>query len=162
MTTTPPPSDPADPADRSRRRLLFAAGVAAAGAGLAGAIAATAEMLWPAVSYEPPRRYPVGRPDSLPLDRATFLPERRLFVLNRADGFAAVSAVCPHLGCTVRHVDGEGFVCPCHGSRFDLHGQVLHGPAPRPLAWYGLSLSRRGDLVVDERRLVDPSWRFRA
>lgn len=141
---------------------MFTAGVAAAGAGLAGAAAATGEMLWPAVSYDPPRRYAIGRPEALPLDRATFLPERRVFVLNESGAFAAVSAVCTHLGCTVRLVDGEGFVCPCHGSRYDPHGRVLEGPAPRPLAWYGLTLSRRGDLVVDERRLVDPAWRFRA
>ena len=158
--STVPPAD--DPPDRSRRHLLFTAGTAAAAAGLAGAAAVTAEMLWPAVSYEPPRRYAIGRPDSLPLDRATFVPERRVYVLNAADGFAAVSAVCTHLGCTIRHVESEGFVCPCHGSRFDLHGQVIEGPAPRALAWYGLSLSRRGDLVVDERRLVDPAYRFRA
>jgi Rieske Fe-S protein len=123
---------------------------------------ATGDLLWPAVSYEAPRRYTVGRPDALPLDRATFLPDRRLFVINRTDGFAAVSAVCTHLGCTIRHVEGEGFVCPCHGSRFGLDGRVLSGPAPRPLAWFGLSLSRHGDLVVDEREMVDPSYRFRA
>jgi nitrite reductase/ring-hydroxylating ferredoxin subunit len=155
------PAAPPDPPDAARRRLLFTAGVAAAGAGLAGAAAATGEMLWPAVSYDPPRRYAIGRPEALPLDRATFLPERRVFVVNAREGFAAVSAVCTHLGCTVRLVDGEGFVCPCHGSRYDLHGQVLEGPAPRPLAWYGLTLSRRGDLVIDERRVVDPAWRFR-
>jgi nitrite reductase/ring-hydroxylating ferredoxin subunit len=159
MSTVPPP---ADPPDRSRRQLLFRAGTVASGLGLAGAAAATTELLWPAVSYEPPRRYAIGRPDSLPFDRATFVPERRVYVLNAPEGFAAVSGICTHLGCTVRLVEGEGFVCPCHGSRFDPHGQVIEGPAPRPLAWYGLSLSRRGDLIVDERRLVDPAYRFRA
>ncbi|MBK5296938.1 MAG: ubiquinol-cytochrome c reductase iron-sulfur subunit [Vicinamibacteria bacterium] len=157
--TTPPPSDPPD---TTRRRWFFAAGATALGAGFAGGVAATAELLWPTVSYEPPRRYAVGRPETLPFDRPTFLPEHRLFVLNRGDGFAAVSAVCTHLGCTVRHVEGEGFVCPCHGSRFDLEGQVRQGPAPGPLPWYGLSLSRRGDLIVDERHLVDPGYRFLA
>jgi Rieske Fe-S protein len=91
----------------------------------------------------------------------TFLPERRILVLSAPDGFAAVSAVCTHLGCTVRLDEGRGFVCPCHGSRYDLTGRVLDGPAPRPLAWYGLSLSRRGDLVVNERRIVEPAWRLR-
>ena len=153
-----PPTRPTGPAaDCSSPQARSAAGL-----GLAGAAAATGDLLWPAVSYEAPRRYAVGPPDTLPLDRATFVAERRVYVLNAPDGFAAVSAVCTHLGCTVRHLDGEGFVCPCHGSRFDLHGQVLEGPAPRPLEWYGMSLSRRGDLVVDERRLVDAAWRFRA
>ena len=159
MPDVPSRSDPPDP---TRRRLLFMAGVSAGAAGLAGAASAAGDLLWPAVSYEPPLRYAIGPPSALPLDRATFLPERRIFVLNREEGLAAVSAVCTHLGCTIRHIEGEGFVCPCHGSRFGLDGRVIEGPAPRPLAWYGLSLSRRGEVVVDERQIVDPSYRFRA
>jgi hypothetical protein len=38
----------------------------------------------------------------------------------------------------------------------------VRGPAPRSLAWFGLSLSSRGELVVDEQRLVDPEYRFKA
>jgi len=44
--------------------------------------------------------------------------------------FHAFSAVCPHLGCIVHwNQDEKTFDCPCHGSRFDGHGQVLNGPA---------------------------------
>jgi cytochrome b6-f complex iron-sulfur subunit len=150
-----------DPPDRARRRLLFTTGVAAVTTGVTGAVGATARMLWPDVTYESSRRYAVGRPDEVPVDRVTFLPDHRLFLVHTSAGLAAMSAVCTHLGCTVRHVENEGFVCPCHGSRFALDGRVVEGPAPAPLAWFGLQVSRRGELVVDERRVVDPTYRFR-
>jgi hypothetical protein len=39
---------------------------------------------------------------------------------------------------------------------------VIRGPAPAPLNWYALTLSPRGDLVVDLDRTVGPDFRLRA
>ena len=59
---------------------------------------------------------------------------RPVIVVNTDEGFAALSAVCTHLGCVVRWKKGRRqFFCPCHGGRFDVDGRVLGGPAPRPL-----------------------------
>lgn len=158
---TPKTPDAGASKEPTRRRFLLTTGTTTLMAGVVGFLGATARFLFPNVLYEPPSRFPVGGPDDFPTGTATFLPEQRLFVFNTEAGFYAISSICTHLGCNVNHVPGGGFACPCHGSRYDANGQVVHGPAPQPLAWFGLSLSSRGELVVDERRIVEPDYRFK-
>jgi len=56
-------------------------------------------------------------------------------VLRREGELIAFSAVCTHLGCTVAYQpENEEFACPCHGGIYDLDGNVLDGPPPKPLA----------------------------
>jgi cytochrome b6-f complex iron-sulfur subunit len=64
---------------------------------------------------------------------------RGRFYLARLEdgGFLALSRKCTHLGCTVPWVEKETkFACPCHASAFDITGDVINSPAPRPLDLY--------------------------
>ena len=60
---------------------------------------------------------------------------KRTAVHRDEDGsLHAVSATCTHLGCTVGWNEAaRSWDCPCHGSRFTVDGEVLHGPAVQPL-----------------------------
>lgn len=43
------------------------------------------------------------------------------------------SSKCTHLGCRINKIENGKLICPCHGSEFDLNGNVLKGPASKPL-----------------------------
>lgn len=56
---------------------------------------------------------------------------------------------CVHLGCRVPAcVSSQGFECPCHGSKYNLHGEYEAGPAPRNLDRFAVEVNDRGELVV--------------
>lgn len=55
-------------------------------------------------------------------------------VKREGGGVTVYSPICPHLGCGYNwDASARRFVCPCHGSVFNLNGQVVAGPAPRSL-----------------------------
>jgi len=67
------------------------------------------------------------------------LPEAYLdlLVIRRSAGVVALWSICTHGACNVEWVSSEcAAVCPCHGSRFDVEGAVLEGPADVPLSTY--------------------------
>lgn len=69
-------------------------------------------------------------------------------IINSPDkGFIALSRVCTHLGCLVEYNRGkQRLLCPCHAGNFDLDGNVLSGPPPKPLAVIPLKID--GDNVI--------------
>ncbi len=71
---------------------------------------------------------------------------RKLAVYRDTQGeLHALSAKCTHLGCVVHWNSAEqSWDCPCHGSRFSFSGEVLHGPAARPLEQAALPASGTG------------------
>ena len=56
----------------------------------------------------------------------------------------AYSAVCTHLDCTVQYrADTPQIWCACHNGYYDLSGNVVSGPPPRPLE--GFAVAVRGE-----------------
>jgi quinol---cytochrome c reductase iron-sulfur subunit len=103
------------------------------------------------------------KPDELrlPAKRADWAP----------DGVLAFSKICTHAGCAVSmfryplyppHAPGPALVCPCHYSTFDpaRGGQVVFGPAGRPLPQLPLEVDDNGELRAagSFSGPVGPSW----
>jgi len=81
---------------------------------------------------------------------------RGKFYLARLEdgGFLALSRTCTHLGCTVPWIENElKFACPCHGSTFDIAGNVIEAPAPRALAIYPIAIENE-IIKVDTRKPI--------
>jgi len=132
--------------------------------------------LSPNVLYEPPKRFKVGVPDDFQ-QGVTYVDKHRLYMFKDGGSFHCISAVCSHLGCTVKYApykrrqeqtvrrmtfEAEGeFLCPCHGSKFYGEGTNYAGPAPRPLKWHPLEVSAGdGQLIVDMGRVVDREFKL--
>lgn len=135
----------------ARRHFLETAGCTAMAVAALGGTVLTWEFLSPNVLFEPPSRFGVGPPSRYPPGSVTLLSKPKIFVVREPAGyFLALSAVCTHLGCITAWKATEGIVaCPCHGSRFARTGEVLAGPAPRPLRRILIGLED-GQLVVDQ------------
>ena len=64
-----------------------------------------------------------------------FLHGRKAGVYKDEDGtLYAVDLRCPHLGCQLEwNPEERTWDCPCHGSRFDVRGHLVAGPAQEDL-----------------------------
>ena len=69
-------------------------------------------------------------------------------ILNRpGKGLIAVSRVCTHLGCLVQYdKENKRLLCPCHAGVYDLEGNIVSGPPPKPLP--KLPLRVEGETIV--------------
>ncbi len=63
---------------------------------------------------------------------------------------------CVHLGCRVPScVPSQGFECPCHGSRYNFHGEYEAGPAPRNLDRFAVEVDPdTNDFIVQTGQVI--------
>lgn len=163
MLNNPPDELLLEDEDPSRRQFMNRVGLGACAIAAAGAGVVTLDFLKPKVLFEPPTKFKAGNPADYTEGTVRFNKEQRAFVIGTSGGVFALSAVCTHLGCITRYVSDEGVIaCPCHGSKFDLEGNVTHGPAPRPLLWLEVAVDDKGELVVDTAISIPHGKVFRA
>lgn len=88
-------------------------------------------------------------PDPTAVPDETYKRTGRFYLTRTEDGVLALYRKCVHLGCVVPWNEAEDiFHCPCHGSKYNRKGEVLAGPAPRPLDYF--TIQQDGEtLVVD-------------
>jgi cytochrome b6-f complex iron-sulfur subunit len=136
--------------ESTRRDFLARMGIGACAAAALGSGVVTLDFLKPKVLFEPPTTFHAGSTLDYPEGTVRFNKAQKAYVIGGGGGIYALSAVCTHLGCITRFLSDENAIaCPCHGSRFDLEGNVSHGPAPRSLPWLEVTADAAGNLVVD-------------
>lgn len=132
--------------DATRRKLLNGLWI-----GLGGI--ALAETLWMALCFVKPapsggssdpakRIIDAGAVSRFLPGTVTAFPQGRFYLACLEDGgFLALSRRCTHLGCTVPWDSEQArFACPCHSSIFNIRGEVIQSPAPRPLDYFPVAI----------------------
>ena len=67
-----------------------------------------------------------------------------------AGGLMALWQRCVHLGCRVPTcLPSQGFECPCHGSKYNFHGEYEAGPAPRNMDRFAVEVDDSNHFIVD-------------
>lgn len=117
---------------------------------LASAGGATLRFLLPNVLYEPSQKFRAGKVRDYPMGITIDKPNR-VWIVRNDQGLYAMWARCTHLGCTPNWFPAETrFRCPCHGSNFNADGDVIAGPAPKPLWRVMVNVTPQGDLIIDK------------
>lgn len=84
-------------------------------------------------------------------------PAGRFWVSQPEEGLVVLFGVCTHLGCLPKWVDAnERFECPCHGSKYELNGKYIEGPAPRSLDRFFTTVTFTDGTVEQMNDIGDP------
>ncbi len=156
------------------------------------------KFLFPNSTSDPPLRFIVPiDPSSVTVDNPYMDYQHRVGIIRDDGGFYCVQLVCTHLGCTPNYYSncvtntpvapttaeshGErtpaeripnGWICPCHGSRYFIDSTNFYGPAPRPMDWVNIEFTPdKKQFIVDRSNIVvyrnpgqvtPPLWRIDA
>lgn len=133
--------------------------MALVGGGFAGSIAS---FLYPVLRFIIPPEVAESATNEVTAVKVSELPPNsgKIFKFGSRPGIVlrtpggewrAFSAICTHLNCTVQYRNDMRMIwCACHNGMYDLNGQVVSGPPPRPLEEYAVNI--RSDEVVVSRK----------
>lgn len=143
----------------SRKEFLARLGAGTCLASILVWLAGLVRAVVPSALPVPSLAFKVGRAQDYFPGVTKVFDDQNVIVFCDDQGLYAISLVCSHLGCIVLH-DERGFLCPCHGSKFDATGALLKGPAPTGLAWLEVSMLPNGQLSVDGGKTVKSGFKF--
>jgi cytochrome b6-f complex iron-sulfur subunit len=140
------------------------------------AVVAFLFYFWPRKTSTFGSKVSAGSPNDFKVGDVKYFVEGKFYLSRLQEGFMALYQKCPHVGCTVpwrpefTHPNAPGqqglFRCPCHGSTYLPNGQIIFGPAPRPMDYMRIT-NEGGRLMVDTGKIQrrpawDPAQAFKA
>jgi cytochrome b6-f complex iron-sulfur subunit len=149
-------------AEPTRRSLLNILWIILGGVALAEFVAVTFAFLRPRKSNTRGERadsiITAGAVERFKPNSVTAFVRGKFYLARLKDGgFLALSRTCTHLHCSVPWIEKEmKFACPCHGSAFDITGNVIEAPAPRALDIYPITIENK-IIKVDTRKPIKRS-----
>lgn len=126
-----------------------------------GFVASLASFLYPVIRFMNPPSLPeasvneiaAGKAQDFQVNSGKILKfgSRPVILIRLTETeWKAFSAVCTHLHCTVQYRPGKHVIwCACHNGMYDLNGNVISGPPPKPLQEFVVRL--RGEEVFVSR-----------
>ncbi len=148
----------------TRRRLFLRWSLFGVGAAVLGQFGMMlAGFAWPKRLRGRDAYVSLGRIDDLRIGEVREFKFAKILLSRVPEGFLAFYGRCTHRGCTVKWEAERpseddlapfgSFGCVCHGSFFDRYGQIVAGPAPRPLDVFPIRI-HNGELFTSNSRIT--------
>lgn len=119
-------------------------------------------IFYPVFSFLVPPKIPeanvnsvkAGNADEFPANSGAIIKFGRkpvILIKTKNSEFKAFAATCTHLDCIVQYrADTGQILCACHNGIYDLKGQNLSGPPPKPLEEYSVNI-KNNEIIITKK-----------